>query len=285
MKLALSKLAEKREGGFIEGLALGFAFSVEGSYLLSNDEMPDASRCFDEAWGALESIKMLPAPNIRQSSQFSYAKAIVTVQRGLVRSVRAGSAEETQSGLVMLEDGIKLIDQLLSVNPKAVPFRLLKIQTLRTLGNVYRYLKDEANAISNDRLVSDLVSEIAKDNPTLSWLSGFDSIRKSIEWVNGLRSGNLDQFEERADEYLRNALPSSRGDVQYNIACAYVLASEKVAEKREEYCLKAVSLLNDLSAADYFKQPGRFDNLIRDTDLAPIHSREDFREFARSLKK
>lgn len=102
---------------------------------------------------------------------------------------------------------------------------------------------------------------------------------------NELRLGKLDQFEAQADEYLRNALPSSRGDVQYNIACAYVLVSEQVADKREEYCVKAVSILNDLAASEYFKQPGRFDNLIRDTDLAPIHGREDFREFAKAARK
>ncbi len=285
MKLAMSKLAERKEGGFTEGLALGFAFSVEGSYSLSSNDLREATRCYDEAWDALESIKSLAAPNIRQSSQFNNTKAIVTVQRGLVRSVRGESPEETQSGLVMMQDGIKLFDQLLLVNPKAVPFRLQKIQTLRARANVYRFLKDDVNAVKDDQLVSDLVSEIAKDNPTLDWLSGFDSLRKSIDWINELRAGNLDHFEARADEYLVNALPSSRGDVQYNIACAYVLVSEKVADKREEYCLKAVSLLNDLAASDYFKQPGRFDNLRSDTDLAPIHGRDDFRDFVRAAKK
>ncbi len=285
MKLAMSKLAERKEGGFTEGLALGFAFSVEGSYSLSSNDLREATRCYDEAWDALESIKSLAAPNIRQSSQFNNTKAIVTVQRGFVRSVRGESPEETQSGLVMMQDGIKLFDQLLLVNPKAVPFRLQKIQTLRARANVYRFLKDDVNAVKDDQLASDLVSEIAKDNPTLDWLSGFDSLRKSIDWINELRAGNLDHFEARADEYLVNALPSSRGDVQYNIACAYVLVSEKVANKREEYCLKAVSLLNDLAASDYFKQPDRFDNLRSDTDLAPIHGRDDFREFVRAAKK
>ena len=132
--------------------------------------------------------------------------------------------------------------------------------------------------------MGDLVSEIAQDNPSLSWLSGFDSIRKSIDWVNELRTGKFDQFESRAEEYLRNALPSSRGDVQYNIACAYVLVSEKVADKREEYCLKAISILNDLAASAYFKKPGRYENLRRDTDLAPLHARADFVAFVKEAK-
>jgi serine/threonine protein kinase len=285
MKLALSKLAEQKEGGYSEGLVLGFALSVEGSYSLSNNELVDASRCYDEAWDALESIKSLTATTIRQSSQFKYTKAIVTVQRGLVRSVRGESEEEVQRGLVMMQQGIELFDQLLLVNPQAVPYRLQKIQTIRARANVYRYLKDEANAVDDDRLVGDLVSEIAKDNPSLSWLSGYDSLRKSIVWINELRAGKLDQFESRAEEYLRNAIPSSRSDVQYNIACAYVLVSEKVADKREEYCLKAISLLNDLAASAYFKQPGRYDNLSRDTDLAPLHARADFLAFVKEAKK
>ena len=285
MKLALNKLAEQKERGFAESLTLGFAYSVEGSYSLSNEDVPEASRCYDEAWKTLQQIKSLAAPSIRLSAQFNYTWAIVTVQRGLVQSVYGKSAEETQQGLELVQQGIEAFDQLLLVNPKAVPYRLQKIQTIRARGSVYRHLKNDAKALEDDAIVSNLVSEIAKDNPTLSWLSGFDSIRKSIDWINELRVGKFDQFEARAESYLRDALPSSRSDVQYNIACAYVLVSEKVADKREEYCLKAVSLLNELAASGYFKQPGRFDNLRSDTDLVPLHARDDFKEFVKQARK
>ena len=285
MKLALSKLAEPKEGGFAEGLTLSFAYSVEGSYALNKNDTQEASRCYDEAWKTLQQIKSLTAPNVRLSAQFNYTWAIVTVQRGLVRSVYGKTAEETQQGLEMMQEGIEGFDQLLSVNPKAVPYRLQKIQTIRARANVYRHLKNESKAIEDDAIVSNLVSEIAKDNPTLSWLTGFDSIRKSIDWINELRAGKFDQFEARAEEYLRDALPSSRGDVQYNVACAFVLVSEKVPDKREEYCLKAISLLNDLVASAYFEQPGRFENLRSDTDLVPIHGRDDFKEFAKAARK
>ena len=103
--------------------------------------------------------------------------------------------------------------------------------------------------------------------------------------MNELREGKLDQFQVRAEEYLRNALPSSRGDVQYNMACAYVLVSEKMADKHEKYCLKAVSLFNDLASSGYFKQADRWENLRRDTDLVPIHGRADFRAFVEALRK
>jgi serine/threonine protein kinase len=288
MKLAINKLSQQKEGGFAEGLTLGFASSVEGLYLLSADDAQDvqeASQCYDEAWEALENIKSLPAPNIRLSTQFDYTKAIVVVQRGVVRSVEGKSDQETQQGITMIQEGIDLLDQLLRVNPRAVPYRLQKIQTLRSRANVYRYLKDEVNALKDDKMIGELVSEIALDNPTLSWLSRFDSIRKSIDWINELREGKLDQFEARAEQYLRDALPSSRDDVQYNIVCAYVLVSEKMVDKREEYCLKAVSLLNDLQVSGYFKQVDRWENLRRDTDLAPIHGRADFRAFVEAIRK
>jgi serine/threonine protein kinase len=286
MKHALSKLTEHKEGGFMESLVFGFAYSVEGYYsLYNNNELSEALRYLDEAWEVLESIKSLSAPNIRMSSQLNYTKAIVAVQRGVVRSVRDHSEEETQLGLDLIQDGIERLDQLLLVNPKAVPYRLQKIQTIRARANVYRRLKDDASAAIDDKLVGDLVSEIAKDNPTLSWLSGFDSVRKSIDWINELRAGKIDQFEVQAESYLRNAHPNSRSDIQYNIACAYVLVSEQVPEKREVYHLKAIELLNDLAASGYFKQPGRFNNLRSDTDLVPIHGRADFREFVKAAMK
>lgn len=85
-----------------------------------------------------------------------------------MRSVRVESDKEIQIGLVLMQDGIELFDQLLLVNAQAVPYRLQKIQTIKARANVYRYIKDVANAAKDDRLVGDLVSEIAKDNPSLS---------------------------------------------------------------------------------------------------------------------
>ena len=55
----------------------------------------------------------------------------------------------------MMQEGIEGFDQLLSVNPKAVPYRLQKIQTIRARANVYRHLKNESKAIEDDAIVTE----------------------------------------------------------------------------------------------------------------------------------
>ena len=283
LMLLARKLGEKDMGGYVERLAFGFSLTVEGAYSLSNSDFEVASKCYEEAWQLLEVLKGQPPPNTRHAAQYKYTRAIVAVQRGIVGGLRGKTDEEKELGLARIREGIELFDQLLLVNPKAFPYRLQKIQSIRSRANLHRYFKEETNAKEDEKNAMDLLAEVSRDNPNLEWVSGFNSMQQSVQWVGEIKAGKLDEFELTADRLLKNSKPSVRADVKYNVACAYALASTKVIEMQDAYATRAVELLNELMTKDYFKQKQRLENLMRDNDLDPIRERDDFRAFLKAL--
>ena len=178
-----------------------------------------------------------------------------------------------------------MFDQLLLVNPKAIPYRLQKIQSFRARANLYRFLKNEDKAKEDETLAFTLLGEVSRDNASLDWVTGFEAMQQSIAWVREIRLGNLDNIESTAEKFLQTAKPSIKADVKYNVACAFALASSLSSEKKEDCALRAIAILNELVAADYFKEKERFENLRRDTDLQSLHERADFRAFVKSIGK
>jgi tetratricopeptide (TPR) repeat protein len=285
LKQSMENILSQGAIEFTEHLILGFALCVEGAYALSKNDYAVAVPCYEKAWGMLEAIKELTPPDTRQAAQFNYTLAIVTVQRGVVRCIQGQSNEEKQQGLVWMQDGINLLDQMLLINPKAFPYRLQKIQTYRGRANIHRFLKENEKAIESDKIAMELTGALAKENPNLAWLSGFDSLQQTMKWVDELRTGNFDAFESNAEAFLTMATPSLRGEVKYNVVCGYALVAAQVEEMREAYAAKAVSLLNELKDVGFFSIKARLDHLGVDNDLDPLRERDDFKAFLESTKK
>ncbi len=143
---------------------------------------------------------------------------------------------------------------------------------------------EEDKAAQEEKSVRELMSELAADNRSLEWVSGYDIMQQTISWVNELKAGKIADFESSAADFLEKVKAGSQADILYNIACAYAVMSFQVPEKKEEYGAKAVSLLNRLAATDYFKSKPRLDNLMGDTDLDTIRNRQDFASFLERIK-
>jgi serine/threonine protein kinase/tetratricopeptide (TPR) repeat protein len=65
----------------------------------------------------------------------------------------------------------------------------------------------------------------------------------------------------------------------YNFACVYAIASGKSPQKKQEYADRAMELLNKAVTAGYRNAA----NMKRDTDLALLHDREDFKKLLGKL--
>lgn len=88
-----------------------------------------------------------------------------------------------------------MFDQLLLVNPKAIPYRLQKIQFFRARANLYRLLKNGDKAKEEETLAFTLLGEVSRDNASLDWVTGFEAMQQSIAWVREIRLGNLDNID------------------------------------------------------------------------------------------
>ena len=73
--------------------------------------------------------------------------------------------------------------------------------------------------------------------------------------------------------------PNWKAGQWYNFACVYSLASGKIADKQQEYADRAMELLTTAVAAGWSKA----DLMAKDTDLAPLRDREDFKRLVASL--
>jgi hypothetical protein len=69
-------------------------------------------------------------------------------------------------------------------------------------------------------------------------------------------------------------------------ACVFSLASAaaKDAGQREAHAGQALALFRRAQAAGFFKDRAKIERLKRDSDLAPLRSRQDFRELVAELE-
>jgi len=66
----------------------------------------------------------------------------------------------------------------------------------------------------------------------------------------------------------------------YDFACVYSIASHKIADKRQEYADRAMELLQQAVQAGWKD----VDHITNDTDLDPLHDRDDFKKLLESLQ-
>src|SRR5262249_51259903 len=69
-------------------------------------------------------------------------------------------------------------------------------------------------------------------------------------------------------------------------ACVFSLAAAAAPEagQREAYAGQALALLRRAQAASFFKDRAKIERLKRDSDLAPLRQRQDFRQFVAELE-
>ncbi len=134
------KFEQLQERPYALQLSIAFALTVEGAYLLSSGQLDVAQEYYDQAASLLKPLETQAAPNARLANQLSYATAIATFQRGMTMGIRDRSPDGAQRSIAVMEEGLALLDRLLQSNPRAFPFRMQKMQALRSVSGLYRSL-------------------------------------------------------------------------------------------------------------------------------------------------
>jgi hypothetical protein len=106
------------------------------------------------------------------------------------------------------------------------------------------------------------------------------------------RSGDHERSAAEADELGRGKLPAP---ALYDLACVHALNAAGVARDQgrplpirerhtEDYARAAVALLRRAAAAGYFRDPATLAHLDKDSDLASLRDRDDYKAFRAGLK-
>jgi hypothetical protein len=92
--------------------------------------------------------------------------------------------------------------------------------------------------------------------------------------------------EAAADIAALTQGPATPGAVLCDGACVYAraAASAPEGEQREAYAGQALALLRRAQAAGFFKDRAKTERLKKDSDLAPLRQREDFRKLVAELE-
>jgi serine/threonine protein kinase len=101
-----------------------------------------------------------------------------------------------------------------------------------------------------------------------------------------LRTGQTAEAVDAADSLTQGK--NLTGEVLYNAACFYALASAARTHNRqqtESHAAKAITLLRRAQAAGYFQDAGRVGDLKQDTDFDTLRSRGDYQRLIQELEK
>ena len=271
-------------------VALAFALTVAAAYDQTAGERPPAERFaaaaakYDEADRLLAGLEGQAAPSVRVRNQYGHTRAMVAVQRGLVATFRATTADERRAAAADIRTGIGLLDDLLRVNPKAFPYQYQKYSALRSLASVRQSLGEPDEAARYHADADRLIGELQKDHPHLRWLRALDVVRQSVLLVERVRGDRAVAFADDAEELLAVANPNNKPVVTYNVACAYAVAAGSRPANADKHAKRAVSLLEELAATRYFALPQRVASLDKDPDLDSLRGRVDYKAFREQLK-
>ncbi len=257
-------------------LALAFALTVQGAYQLSEGTMISAFKSYQEADSILQDLKILPASSAKLLDQYQYNRAIVSVQLGLCNAIMAPDESMKRNGLQLMNEGRAMLEELLVINPKAFPFQVQLLQTIRGIIQVQKSLREDEQVKALEIEADRMAKQLAQDHPNIEWLSLVDALQSSNLWVEKVREGELEDFEKTGTDLVARARPSAKPDVQYNFACAYALASSRIEDRKEEFQAKAVSILEELFSKGYFRSEIRRKHVPKDTDLDALRQRSDF---------
>jgi serine/threonine protein kinase/tetratricopeptide (TPR) repeat protein len=96
--------------------------------------------------------------------------------------------------------------------------------------------------------------------------------------ISLLHAGKVAQAVAEVAELTK--LPAGNADQWYNFACFYAVASGKVMNKKVEYADQAMELLQKAVQAGWKDAA----HMKKDTDLAPLRNREDFKKLLTDLE-
>ncbi len=249
----------------------------------STGRLRDALARFDRAGALFEELDRLTPTSARAVELAGITRAALATNRGAVL-FRTGKRDE---GLAGVRDGLRQINQLLTIQPKSFPLRVHKLQYAVLFAEMLTRARRFTDAEAAFAEVEREQKALLRDTPTAAWLNEFGSMQRSNFLVEQARAGQTGAVERGAAELLAPGRGSaSVPTIRYNVACAFAqLVEFGPADQREAHATRAVGLLAEVFAARYFAVPGNNAHLDADTDLDPLRERADFRAFMADVRK
>jgi tetratricopeptide (TPR) repeat protein len=99
-----------------------------------------------------------------------------------------------------------------------------------------------------------------------------------------VRAGKIAEAVADAEALTKDTATPSARCCEAACVCSLASAAAKEATQREAYAGQALVLLRRAQAAGFFKDRLKVEHLKRDPDLAPLRSREDFKNFVAELQ-
>jgi tetratricopeptide (TPR) repeat protein len=164
-------------------------------------------------------------------------------------------------------------------------------QAIRTLQTVYDKAPDNVtarqflrNSYSNRAIAYDRLQkyvQAVKDHDLAVKLStpGQQPRYRASRAYSQLQAGMIDEAVVEVAELSKSEKWTATD--WYDFGCVYSVASGKITDKKDEYARRAVEMLQRAVKAGYTDAA----HMKKDTDLAPLRDREDFKKLIAELEK
>jgi tetratricopeptide (TPR) repeat protein/tRNA A-37 threonylcarbamoyl transferase component Bud32 len=214
------------------------------------------------------------------AKEYPATLALIRLNLGLLyaQASRPGPAEEN------LRQGIEGYEQLARKAPQYFPYRFYLWRGYPALAELSQRAGRWEQAEEAWEKAATLSGQIIRDYPDFRGMATpADSYRLRRLISLARRGESAKAVPEAAELAARKDLP---GEVCYNLACVYALASRKAdGSQDEERAAEALRLLGSAEAVGYFRNAQTVTHAKNDEDLKPLQGREDFRRLIGRLEE
>jgi serine/threonine protein kinase len=266
----IAKLRTRAGNSMVAKLAIAFALNVTSAYAVNGGDMEAGKNGYLNAKALVDELQNQPAPDALRADHYLHVRAMAYLNLGFCIFYHE---KGNRDGLTTMEDGLLQLQNLVRIHPRNLLYRLQLFQALNAKSSVYAALKETEQARDAQARATELLSEIAKDNPELQYIQTMDQARESVQLVKSIQSGDVSNLERRIQEIVSATGTKNRFSVMYNVACAYCQASKVDKANREAYVDKGISILQELRAEGLLNQQNEIQHAQSDPDLAEL--RED----------
>jgi serine/threonine protein kinase len=249
-----------------------------GLALLNLSRPGDAER---EVQAAMEILQ--PATHSPPHSGSDYARHLAGAQIALgtvyARTKRLTPAAEH------LRKGIAGFEELLQLTPRHFPHRAqVTMMGYPVLAEVYEQTQQLALAEETWARTVAQAEAMVRDYPILPWLPSMADRFRMRRLLLSIQRGNVAAVLPEAEKLA--ARKNLSGDMYYNLACLFAIASSQVqadSQAVEARALRAMALLGQAEQAGYFRNTFMVEHARKDDDLKALRARDDFQKLLARL--
>jgi serine/threonine protein kinase len=250
-----------------------------GMVLFSMNRLDEAEK---ELRRGLELLQPADRAPPRGAAEYRQALAFIQVFLGAVQ-LRKNRAEEAAA---LLPQGIALFEELLRDSPTNLLRRMPLAMSYPFLGDLYFLKQEWSLAEQTYRRGVQQLDELSQEFPAFRFFLEIANPRRVLAMVLALRRGEIPMDLGTAQTLAESK--SLSGELSYNLACVFALASNAVSPDRhlaEDYCRRAIGLLRRSETAGYLRSIDNIEHARNDDDLKALRQREDFRALMSELEQ